>query len=74
MGLSRFPGVGFAAFAGSIVTLFLILGLNPQEGVVEIFGRSIKNYKRKDLAKTIAFVPQMFPADFPFSVTDKKYG
>lgn len=44
--------------------------LNPQEGRVEIFGRSIQSYNRKDLAKTIAFVPQMFPADFPFSVTE----
>jgi iron complex transport system ATP-binding protein len=44
--------------------------LNCQEGRVEIFGRSIQSYNRKDLAKTIAFVPQIFPVDFPFSVTE----
>jgi len=44
--------------------------LHCQEGKVEIFDRSIQSYNRKDLAKTIAFVPQMFPADFPFSVTE----
>jgi len=44
--------------------------LNCQEGRVEIFGRSLQDYSRKDLAKTIAFVPQMFPSDFPFSVTE----
>lgn len=44
--------------------------LNCKEGRVEIFGRSIQSYNRRDLAKTIAFVPQMFPVDFPFSVTE----
>jgi len=57
--------------SGKTTLMNAISGIfNPQEGIIEIFGRSIQSYNRKDLAKTMAFVPQMFPADFPFSVIE----
>jgi len=44
--------------------------VKPQTGQINIFGRPIGSYPRKALAKTIAFVPQTSPLDFPFSVTE----
>jgi len=44
--------------------------LKPQNGQLEIMGRSIDKYARKNLAQTIAFVPQTIPVDFPFTVTE----
>jgi len=44
--------------------------LKPQNGQLEIMGRSIDKYTRKNLAQTIAFVPQTIPVDFPFTVTE----
>jgi len=35
MGLSRFPGVSFAAFAGSLVTLFLILAMSSGQAILK---------------------------------------
>lgn len=53
-------------------TLMKVLSgiLKPQNGQLEIMGRSIDNYTRKNLAQTIAFVPQTIPVDFPFTVTE----
>jgi iron complex transport system ATP-binding protein len=44
--------------------------LEPQNGELKILNRSIDQYHRKALARTIAFVPQMTFADFPFTVTE----
>ena len=41
-----------------------------QSGTLDIFETPINKYSRKDLAKTIAFVPQTIPVDFPFSVEE----
>ena len=41
-----------------------------QGGGINIFERPIGDYSRKALARTIAFVPQMAPVDFPFTVTE----
>jgi iron complex transport system ATP-binding protein len=51
-------------------TLMKILSgiLKPQTGRLEILNRAIDRYQRKALARTIAFVPQMLSADFPFTV------
>jgi iron complex transport system ATP-binding protein len=53
-------------------TLMKVLSgiLKPQNGQLEIIGRSIDNYTRKNLAQTVAFVPQTIPVDFPFTVTE----
>jgi iron complex transport system ATP-binding protein len=44
--------------------------LKPQNGKLNILNRSIDQYHRKALARTIAFVPQITLADFPFTVTE----
>jgi len=57
--------------SGKTTLMKVISGImRPQNGQLEIFGRDIKTYSRKDLAKTIAFVPQMAQVDFPFSVME----
>jgi len=55
--------------SGKTTLMKIISGiLKPQNGRLEILNRSIDQYHRKSLAQTIAFVPQMLSADFPFTV------
>ena len=57
--------------SGKTTLLKIIAGiLKPQNGNLEILGLSFDQYSRKALAQTIAFVPQTFPVDFPFTVTE----
>ena len=57
--------------SGKTTLMKVISGiLKPQNGELKILNRSIDQYHRKALAKTIAFVPQMTFADFPFTVTE----
>ncbi len=57
--------------SGKTTLLKVMAGiLKSQAGHLEILNRSVDNYSRKALARTIAFVPQMIPVDFPFSVTE----
>jgi iron complex transport system ATP-binding protein len=57
--------------SGKTTLMKVISGiLKPQNGELKILNRPIDQYHRKDLAKTIAFVPQMTFADFPFTVTE----
>ena len=55
--------------SGKTTLMKLMAGLEKlPEGTLSILGREIQNYKKKDLARKIAFVPQEVPTDFPFSV------
>jgi iron complex transport system ATP-binding protein len=55
--------------SGKTTLMKVISGiLKPQKGRLEILNRAIDQYQRKALARTIAFVPQMLFADFPFTV------
>jgi len=57
--------------SGKTTLMKVIAGiLKPQTGRLEILGHSIDQYTRKTLARTIAFVPQTLPVDFPFTVTE----
>lgn len=57
--------------SGKTTLMKLMAGLQGlPEGKLSILGREIQNYKKKDLARKIAFVPQEAPTDFPFSVTE----
>ncbi|MBU0699170.1 MAG: ABC transporter ATP-binding protein [Proteobacteria bacterium] len=57
--------------SGKTTLMKVIAGiLKPQTGRLEILGHSIDQYTRKALARTIAFVPQTLPVDFPFTVTE----
>jgi len=57
--------------SGKTTLMKIISGiLKPRNGELKIQNRSIDQYHRKALARTIAFVPQMTFADFPFTVTE----
>ena len=57
--------------SGKTTLMKIIAGiLKPKKGELRIFDRPLKDYTRKDLAKTIALVPQMALVDFPFTVTE----
>ena len=57
--------------SGKTTLMKLMAGiLKPKKGRLKILNRAIGNYTRKDLAKTMAFVPQIMPVDFPFSVIE----
>lgn len=56
--------------SGKTTLLKTLAGIDsPQGGQVTVFDRAIKRYSRRDLAKTLSFVPQNMPMDFPFTVT-----
>ena len=57
--------------SGKTTLLKVMAGiLKSQADQLEILNRPVDHYSRKALARTIAFVPQMIPIDFPFSVTE----
>jgi len=57
--------------SGKTTLLKVMAGiLKSQADQLEILNRPVDHYSRKALARTIAFVPQMIPVDFPFSVTE----
>jgi iron complex transport system ATP-binding protein len=78
-----FTDLSFAVHAGDF---FIIIGpngsgkttllktiagiLSHKAGQINIMGRSIMDYSRKELSSKIAFVPQTIPDDFPFTVTE----
>ena len=41
---------------------------NPQMGEIKILRKPLSSYSRRSLARIVAFVPQMAPVDFPFTV------
>ncbi len=57
--------------SGKTTLMKVISGLlKPQHGRLEILNRSMGQYTRRALAKTVAFVPQMTSVDFPFTVME----
>jgi len=57
--------------SGKSTLLRLLAGtLLPEEGEILIKGKPISSMKRKEMARLVAFVPQDFQMDFPFTVRD----
>jgi iron complex transport system ATP-binding protein len=57
--------------SGKTTLMKIISGLvKLQQGDLTILNKPIYTYTRKALAQKIAFVPQMAPPDFPFTVTE----
>jgi iron complex transport system ATP-binding protein len=55
--------------SGKSTLLRLLTGtFTPQEGTVYVKDKPLASMKRRDLARLIAFVPQDFQMDFPFTV------
>lgn len=81
-----FPALKNVTFSVATGDFFIIIGpngsgkttllkvmagiLKSQADHLKILNRPVEHYTRKALARTIAFVPQMIPVDFPFSVTE----
>lgn len=81
-----FPALKNLTFSVTTGDFFIIIGpngsgkttlmkvmaglLKSQVDELEILNRPMDHYSRKALAQTIAFVPQMIPVDFPFTVTE----
>jgi len=42
--------------------------LSPRRGEIRIFEKPISRYRKKELARLVAYVPQGAPLEFPFSV------
>jgi iron complex transport system ATP-binding protein len=42
----------------------------PQEGEVRVFGRSLRSYSGRALARSVAVVPQVAPVEIPFTVAE----
>lgn len=82
----RKPIVNGVSFSVSEGEFFIIIGPNgsgkttlvkaisgsagPQQGQVDIFGRALRTYSKKELARTIALVPQTTPVNVPFTVEE----
>jgi iron complex transport system ATP-binding protein len=47
-----------------------LAGLLRATGQIEILGKPLSDYTRRQLAKSVAVVPQQAPADFPFTVAE----
>ena len=81
-----FPALKNITFSVATGNFFIIIGpngsgkstllkvmagiLKSQTDQLDILNRPMDKYSRKSLARTIAFVPQMIPTDFPFTVTE----
>lgn len=56
--------------SGKTTLMKLLAGIiKPQKNRLEILGYPSESYTRKALAQIIAYVPQLNPMDFPFTVT-----
>jgi iron complex transport system ATP-binding protein len=56
---------------GKTSLLKAIAGLaTPAAGAIELMGRPLADYSRKEFARRVAVVPQQVPADFPFRVAE----
>lgn len=53
--------------SGKTSLLKAIAGVNmPSKGVIEIMGKNLQKYPRRELAQKVAVVPQQAPENFPF--------
>jgi iron complex transport system ATP-binding protein len=57
--------------AGKSTLLRLLAGiLPPTAGTVELLGRPLPTWRRRDIAKVVGFVPQLLALTFPLSVRE----
>ena len=57
--------------AGKTTLMKSIAGLlSPGDGEIRIFNKPLPDYRKKELARLVAYVPQGVPLDFPFSVSE----
>ena len=57
--------------AGKTTLMRSMVGLlSPRQGEIRIFEKPLADYRKKELAQMVAYVPQGVPLEFPFSVAD----
>lgn len=56
--------------SGKSTLLRIMLGFLKFEGAVNICGKSVRNYEKKELARLIAYVPQTHAPSYEYSVFD----
>ena len=67
----KFYGILGPNGSGKTTLLDILAGIiDGYSGDIEVGGRRIKNYSKKELAKVLALVPQNFDTSFPFSVEE----
>lgn len=57
--------------SGKSTLLKLMAGLEqPHKGTVQLMGRSLATYRRRERARKMAYLPQSVPLDFPFTALE----
>jgi len=64
----EFVGIIGPNGAGKSTLVKCLAGLLPSEGSVRIYGKPIREYKRRELARIISYVPQAYFYYFPYTV------
>lgn len=68
---SKFYGIVGPNGSGKTTLLKLIAQLlKVEQGTIQLFGKDITNYKEKERARRVAFVPQILDMTFAFSVEE----
>lgn len=55
---------------GKTSLLKALVGLVKTIGAIEILGKPLSSFSRRELAKSVAVVPQQLPIEFPFTVAE----
>ncbi len=55
---------------GKTTLLKILLGIYKSKGSIKLFSKEIKDYKHKELAKLISYVPQTHQIPFDYTVFD----
>lgn len=57
--------------SGKSTLLKIMAGLEqPRSGSVELMGRALRAYRRKERSRIVAYLPQSVPMDFPFTALE----
>jgi iron complex transport system ATP-binding protein len=57
--------------AGKSTLLRLLAGILPaRAGTIDLLGRSLRTWRRRDVARVVGFVPQLFSLTFPLTVRE----
>jgi len=69
IGEGEFVGLLGANGSGKSTILKLLGGIyRPDEGEINLWGKSISSYRNRDRAKLVSYLPQMLDMNIPFSV------
>ncbi|MEJ2497209.1 MAG: ABC transporter ATP-binding protein [Sulfurovaceae bacterium] len=55
---------------GKTTLLKILLGICKSSGEIKLYGKDLKSYSRKDIAKLIAYIPQVHKIPFDYTVFD----